>query len=124
MTYASSIMRQIIPVFAARLFLVFLVFTAAAQTLDPAHRAAVIVQFENSQTIQAVATGADGSIYVAGTTNSPRFAVLNAAQPELGGGVDAFVAKVAPDGTMQWATFLGGSKNEGVIGLVVDHAGN
>jgi uncharacterized protein (TIGR03437 family) len=37
---------------------------------------------------------------------------------------DAFVAKLAPDGTTLWATFLGGSDQDAPIALVLDAQGN
>jgi len=39
-------------------------------------------------------------------------------------GSDAFVAKLAPDGSLLWATFLGGSDQDIAIALAVDAAGN
>src|SRR4249920_3341322 len=55
----------------------------------------------------AVATDAQGNIYVAGLTYSPDFRVTAAAlQSKIGsvGASDAFVAKFAPDGTLLWST--------------------
>jgi uncharacterized protein (TIGR03437 family) len=37
---------------------------------------------------------------------------------------DAFVAKIAPDGTELWATYLGGSDQDAPVGLVLDSEGN
>jgi photosystem II stability/assembly factor-like uncharacterized protein len=37
---------------------------------------------------------------------------------------DAFIAKLAPDGTMLWATFLGGSNADAPVALTVDAQGN
>jgi uncharacterized protein (TIGR03437 family) len=37
---------------------------------------------------------------------------------------DAFVAKMAPDGTVLWATYLGGSDVDQATALTVDHEGN
>jgi uncharacterized protein (TIGR03437 family) len=37
---------------------------------------------------------------------------------------DAFVAKLAPDGTTLWATFLGGSDQETAVALALDGQGN
>ena len=105
--------------------LVFLcvVSVVHAQSLDDAaHRQTVIANFAGS--INSMATDATGNIYVAGTTNSPQFQVVNASQPQLAGGSDAFVAKLSPDGQVLWATFLGGSDNDGASGLGLDSAGN
>lgn len=37
---------------------------------------------------------------------------------------DAFVAKLSPDGSVQWATFLGGSDKDTPVGLTLDANGN
>ncbi len=37
---------------------------------------------------------------------------------------DAFVAKVAPDGTVLWSTFLGGADQDAAIAMAVDTQGN
>ena len=37
---------------------------------------------------------------------------------------DAFVAKLSPDGTPLWATFLGGSDQDAPVGLAVDRQDN
>lgn len=37
---------------------------------------------------------------------------------------DAFVAKLSPDGTVQWATYLGGSDQDAPVALAVDAQGN
>ena len=73
----------------------------------------------------AVATDSQGNIYVAGSTTSPDFpATPGAVQTKLGGGSDAFVAKYAPGGTLQWATFFGGSGNDAATAIAVDPPGN
>jgi hypothetical protein len=75
----------------------------------------------------AVAVDAAGHAYVAGlTTQSSNFPVAGTPpQPHNAGGDDAFVAKLAPDGsTLVWATLLGGSHNDTAIGVGLDGAGN
>ena len=54
-----------------------------------------------------VAVDAAGNTLVAGLTNSTDLAGAN--NSYHGGEYDAFVAKVKPDGTLAWATYLGGS---------------
>lgn len=77
--------------------------------------------------VRSVAVDAAGAAYVAGHTSSPDFPVLGAAQPTLGGGSDAFVAKFSPAGNLlEYSTFLGGTREERVLGrraLAVDGAG-
>jgi hypothetical protein len=69
-----------------------------------------------------------GSAYVTGSTRSDDFPTINALQPKRGGRVDAFISKIHPDGTsLQYSTYLGGSRNETIYGLsapVVDRMGN
>src|SRR6185503_8422800 len=48
----------------------------------------------------------------------------DAAQPTLLGGQDAFLAKVRPDGTIAYASYLGGSNWEYGFGVATDPAGN
>ena len=75
----------------------------------------------------AVATDAQGNVYVAGLTYSPDFRVTAAAlQSKIGsvGASDAFVAKFAPDGTLLWSTYLGGCCDDWATGVAVDAAGN
>jgi uncharacterized protein (TIGR03437 family) len=83
----------------------------------------------------AVASDAQGNTYVAGLTYSPDFPVTAGAfQSKLAGNgslanpyaiaSDAFVAKFAPNGTLLWSTFLGGSADDYATGVGVDAAGN
>ncbi len=77
----------------------------------------------------AVALDAEGYIYVAGETLSAQF-VTNApgAYTNFGGGTingDAFVAKFSNDGSnLVYFTYLGGSGNDGALGLAVDGPGH
>src|SRR5205823_5334202 len=62
--------------------------------------------FDQSRTI---AVDADGNAYVAGNTDSPNFPLLNALQPNFGGGIsDAFVTKLDRNGALVFSTYLGG----------------
>lgn len=71
-----------------------------------------------------IALDAAGNVYLAGTTRSPDFPVRGASsQPRFGGGVDAFVAKLSPDGKLLTSTYLGGSEDDYPIGIAVDKAG-
>ena len=55
----------------------------------------------------ALTTGSDGSIYIAGNTRGD----LDG-QTHNGGGVDAFISKFNPDGTKKWTRLLGTSRND------------
>jgi Beta-propeller repeat len=72
-----------------------------------------------------IAVDATGAVYVAGSTSSTDFPTVNAMQPERNGFVsDLFVAKLTPDGTaLVYATYLGGSNDEGGADIAVDSAG-
>ncbi|MCU1232113.1 MAG: glycosyl hydrolase, repeat-containing protein [Candidatus Solibacter sp.] len=57
--------------------------------------------------LTSVAAGADCAVFITRTASS-----------------DAFVAKVAPDGTVLWATYLGGSDQDVPVALAVDNQDN
>jgi hypothetical protein len=80
-------------------------------------------------------------LYVAGSTGSPGFPILNALQPVFGGGVvvdcpvapmalpatcnDAFIMHWRPsDMTLLSSTFLGGSGNDSASSIATDLSGN
>jgi uncharacterized protein (TIGR03437 family) len=74
---------------------------------------------------RALAVDASGYIYVAGSSESPKFPVTkDAAQVKLGGGVDAFVIKLDPTGACLYATYLGGEFQDDALAVAVDMAGN
>ncbi|PYS97516.1 MAG: hypothetical protein DMF50_00335, partial [Acidobacteria bacterium] len=58
--------------------------------------------------------GADGTMYVAGDTTSPNFP---GATNALAGGRDAFLAVLAPDGTVERSTLVGGTSHETLASL-------
>ena len=61
-----------------------------------------------------------GNIVVAGSTESPDFPGVSG----LPRGVDAFIGKIAPDGSrILWMKFLGGTGSEDTLGLAVDGDG-
>jgi uncharacterized protein (TIGR03437 family) len=76
----------------------------------------------------ALAVGADDSVYVSGTAGSADFPVKNSLQPFRGGGidnVDAFVTKFDPSGSsLIYSTFLGGHGEEWVSQIALDPKGN
>jgi hypothetical protein len=70
---------------------------------------------------------ASGNFYIDGPTDSTDFPTTpGVVQPTFGGGEnDAFVAKVNPTATaLEFATYIGGSGNEDVFDLTIDHKGN
>jgi hypothetical protein len=63
-----------------------------------------------------------GAAYIAGETTSADFPVTpGVLQPTYGGGTDAFVTKLAPDGAaLVYATYLGGSQFDSGVGIAID----
>ncbi len=74
----------------------------------------------------AVAVDPLRNVYVAGRTRSGAFPVTDGAlQTSRRGPRDSFVAKLQSDPpSLVFATYLGGSDEEGLLGLAVDAAGN
>lgn len=75
----------------------------------------------------AIAVDATGAAYVTGATSSADFPVTAGAlqTTNLGGGDDAFVAKLNPAGSaLVYSTYLGGSSIDYATGIAVDFLGN
>ena len=73
----------------------------------------------------AIAIDALGSAYVTGTTQSSDFPLVNALPQFAGGGQDAIVSKISPDGsTLNFSMRLGGSREDEADGLAVDPLGS
>jgi hypothetical protein len=72
-----------------------------------------------------VAIDASGNIFLAGETQSADFPVTPGAfDTSYHGNQDGFVAKFNPSGALLWATYLGGSGEEGIRDIAVDTADN
>jgi hypothetical protein len=73
----------------------------------------------------AIAIDPSGNAYVAGATGSLDFpTTAGAFQTTCGGALDAFVAKLGPDGSqLLYSTYLGGSRTEGLAAIAVDGTG-
>ncbi|HEY4364159.1 MAG TPA: choice-of-anchor D domain-containing protein [Bryobacteraceae bacterium] len=101
---------------------------------------AVVLKFSNAGTLlwatylggsgdengAAVALDSAGNVIVMGQTGSADFPAAGAPlQASLGGGVDAFIAKLSPDGSkLLYRTFYGGSGDEAVWAGKLDSKGN
>jgi hypothetical protein len=70
-----------------------------------------------------IALDGAGNALVAGETSSPDFPVRDALLPTRGGRRDGFVAKVDPAGSLVYATYLGGRKDDVVLGVAADGEG-
>ncbi len=78
-----------------------------------------------SETGHAVAVDAQGSVYVAGTTDSADFPIVGGVDSTLGGYMDCFVAKIDSTGAaLTWSSYVGGNGDEECAGLEVDPQGN
>ena len=77
---------------------------------------------------QGIAVDAKGNVYLAGTTSSADFPLLNTVQTQLGNGIgnraDAFVAEISASGSqLLYSTYLGGRWDESGVSVAVDASG-
>jgi hypothetical protein len=73
----------------------------------------------------AIAVNPGGIAVVAGATSSADFpTTAGALYQSVRGGLDAFVAKLTPDGSVVFATYLGGAGNDQATGIAMDAFGN
>ena len=73
----------------------------------------------------AVAVDVSGNIYITGGAGSSQFLTIgNPVRTYAGGDADAYVAKIKPDGTLSYFTFLGGGNIDFGDGIAVDSLGN
>ncbi len=82
-----------------------------------------VIGGSNSERGNCITTDRYGNVYIAGQTFSPDFPTLNGWQPEFGGDEDAYVIKLNPDGTLAYATFIGGTESEEINSILVDSRG-
>jgi len=95
--------------------------------IDPVLLYSTYVGGSPSEDVWAIAVDNAGNAYVAGSTMSTSFPTSSTAfQPiSNGGGFDAYVAKLDASGSsLVYATYLGGSNGDFVVGLAVDAQGN
>jgi hypothetical protein len=98
--------------------------------IDPVLDFATFLGGSDNEGDTRVLAGADGSIYVAGSTLSADFpATLPAADglnlPVAWLEPDAFITRMKPDASaIEWSLFYGGSGDEEVLGLRQDSLGN
>ena len=77
-----------------------------------------------SDTGYGIAVDSTG-IYVTGQTDSNNFPTVNAVQRTFAGIADAFLSKLAPDGSsLIYSTYLGGTQSDVGAAVAVDNSGN
>ena len=98
--------------------------------IDPVLVYATFLGGSNHDAGLGIAVDAEGAAYVTGVTASLNFPRATPLQPVPGGGYDAFVVKLSPDGSqLVYATYLGGSGDENMFDglaygdIAVDAAG-
>jgi len=74
----------------------------------------------DNDTCTAVAADADGNMYFAGITLSSDMPFPSGGLTPYGGKQDGFLFKLAPDNTVSWGTYFGGSDTDMVRSVAVD----
>ncbi|HET8547352.1 MAG TPA: SBBP repeat-containing protein [Bryobacteraceae bacterium] len=91
--------------------------------IDPQMEWSTIWGGSLSDAITGITTGADGSVYATGWTESADLISATSFATRKAG-VEAFVVKVTPAGALAWATYLGGSGYDKARAIAVDASGN
>ena len=83
----------------------------------------------NEGTNSAIAADSAGNVYINSSTSSVDFPVASPLDGTIGGTADLSVTKISSAGVLVYATYVGGSLDEGVVGsncrsVAVDSAGN
>ncbi|MCL2926401.1 MAG: SBBP repeat-containing protein, partial [Trichodesmium sp. MAG_R04] len=97
-----------------------------SNSIEPSVNFFDLLEGSNFEEGTGITTDNIGNIYITGSTTSPDFEVTpNAVQNSFGGGDefgngDAFVAKYSPEGTLTYATYIGGSGKDFGTGIAVD----
>ena len=80
----------------------------------------------DSEDVRGLAVDGEGNVYMVGTTSSPDLPTTPGAYDgSHNGNMDAFVAKLSPDGsTLLFSTYLGGSGEDQGNAIAVDDGGN
>lgn len=79
-----------------------------------------------SDELRGIAMDSSGSVFLAGTTESALLPASNGApQAARKGGLDTFLMRLNPDGTvLEYCTYFGGEWDDTLYGLALDPAGN
>jgi uncharacterized protein (TIGR03437 family) len=130
---ATNVSRQIQPAFAGSRTEV--VYALAPVTSDaflakflPDGKTLVFATYfggMGTDAANSIALDAAGNVWIAGTTSSYDLPVTQGAyQSTLKGSTSGFVAKFSSDGTLLSSSYLGGSSQEWLYGLVIGPLGN
>lgn len=94
--------------------------------IDPAISYATYLGGSSADTINGVTVDSTGSAYFVGQTASADFPVVTGAyQPALAGTANAFITKIAPDGTsLVYSTYLGGTGTDEGLAIAIDPSGS
>ncbi len=90
------------------------------------------VDSSGQDSVAGLGIDAAGNSYVAGSTYSPNFPVLNAVQPlpkitgfgSFNATRDVYVTKLDPSGNLVYSTYFGGSGDDVATAMTVDSSGN
>ena len=93
--------------------------------IDPAVSYTTYLGGSGTDSIHGVAVDDTGNAYFVGQTSSADFPIVAGAyQPALAGTANAFITKIAPDGTsLIYSTYLGGSGTDNGIAIQIDSSG-
>lgn len=95
----------------------------AGVVIDPVLIYSTYLGGSHIDTGYAIRADESGNVYVAGTTSSDNFPILNA--PDLAGGAgDVFVSKFDPAGKLVFSTVIGGSGSDIAYDLDLDASSN
>ena len=109
---------------ARRALVVEPVAARGAQTGRPGIRYSTFIGGRSWDEAYDVDVDPRGSAYVTGLTFSSEFPKAGARRSGFGGAYDAFVARISPQGTLLYSTYLGGSQNDVGHNIAVDRKGN
>jgi hypothetical protein len=116
-------MRRGILVLISVLFVLFSGTSFFAQ--QPGGMSLVFSQRTDGSRFSAFARDSSGLLWAVGNTCSAAMpTTADALMPTARGGCDAFVARLHPDGTVLYLTYLGGSGSDFANGVTLDASGN
>ncbi|MBC8164312.1 MAG: SBBP repeat-containing protein [Bryobacteraceae bacterium] len=92
--------------------------------IDPVIQYATYVGRSGQESVSGVAVDAAGNAYISGDTTSIDLSTGTVFQNSRAGDNDAFVAKVASNGTLIFISYLGGKAPDSALAIAADDSGN